>query len=39
MNLSHKEPVSFLLWTIAILAFALVARIGWEIGGRLWGLF
>jgi len=39
MNLDMKQPVSFLVWTVAILCFALVARIGWEVGGKLWGIF
>lgn len=33
-----KSPVQFLIWTIAVLAWALVARVGWEIGGRVWAL-
>jgi len=31
-----KTPVHFLLWTVGVLVLALVARIGWEIGGRIW---
>jgi len=31
-----KTPVGFFMWTLGVLAFALVARVGWEIGGRLW---
>ena len=34
-----KTPVGFLAWTIGVPAFSLVARIGWEIGGKIWGLF
>jgi len=34
-----KTPVGFIAWTVGVLALALVARIGWEIGGRLWSLF
>jgi hypothetical protein len=31
-----KTPVWFLIWAVCVLAYALVARIGWEIGGRIW---
>lgn len=31
-----KTPVGFLIWTLGVLAFSAVARIGWELGGRLW---
>lgn len=30
-----KQPVTFALWAFGIFVFAIVARIGWEIGGRL----
>lgn len=31
-----KTPVGFLLWTLGVVVFALVARLGWELGGRVW---
>lgn len=34
-----KTPAGFLLWTLGVLVLAIVARIGWELGGRLWGAF
>jgi hypothetical protein len=24
------------LWTLGVLVWAIVARVGWELGGRLW---
>lgn len=26
------------LWVIGVLVLSMVARIGWEIGGRIWGI-
>lgn len=37
--IDYKQPVNFLLWTLAVLAFGIVARLGWEIGGKVWSLF
>lgn len=34
-----KSPANFAIWTLGVLVFSLVARIGWEIGGRLWSVF
>lgn len=34
-----KTPVGFIVWTIGVLSLSLVARIGWECGGKLWSLF
>jgi len=39
MNLDLKQPASFLLWSVAVLVFAVIARLGWELGGRLWTIF
>lgn len=33
-NLAHAG-----WWTLGVIVWALVARIGWELGGRLWALF
>lgn len=33
-----KSPSTFALWAFGVLVLATVARVGWEIGGRLWGL-
>lgn len=27
------------VWCLGMLAFGTLARIGWEIGGKLWGAF
>lgn len=39
MKPEWNTPVSFLLWTVGVLVLATVARIGWEVGGKVWGLF
>ena len=33
-----KSPVGFLVYTIAMVAAGCMLRIGWEIGGRIWGI-
>ncbi len=33
-----KTPAGFLFWTLGVLVFGCVIRIGWEIGGRVWGI-
>lgn len=34
-----KTAGSVALWVLGVLAFSTVARVGWEIGGVLWGAF
>lgn len=35
-----KNPVPHTLgWMLGALVLALIARIGWELGGKLWSLF
>lgn len=34
-----KTAAGFVMWTVGTLLLAGVARIGWEIGGRIWALF
>jgi hypothetical protein len=34
-----KTPAGFLMWAVAVLAAAAVARIGWELGARLLAVF
>jgi hypothetical protein len=31
-----STPVSAALWVVGVLILACVARVGWEIGARLW---
>jgi len=33
-----KQPLSFIKWIWGVLCLAGVARIGWELGGKLWSL-
>lgn len=30
---------AIVFWVAGVLVFGVVARVGWEIGGRLWGAF
>lgn len=30
---------SFAVWLLGVALAALVARVGWELGGVVWGLF
>lgn len=34
-----KTPAGFALYTIGVLVLSAIARVGWEIGGRLWAVF
>jgi len=36
---SWKTPSNAFIWAIGILILALVARVGWEMGGKVWGMF
>ncbi len=33
-----KTPASFLFWTLGVVALGTFARVGWELGGLVWGL-
>lgn len=37
--LDMKTPAVFGMWVLGSLVVSIVGRIGWEIGGRLWGAF
>ena len=39
MNLDMKQPASFLLWTVAVFVFAVVASIGWQFGEKIYAFF
>lgn len=28
----------WVLYAVGVIAFGVLARVGWELGGRLWGL-
>lgn len=32
-----KSPANIITWTLAVLGWAMVARVGWELGGRIFG--
>lgn len=34
-----KSPANFALWALGVFVFAIIARVGWEFGGRLFGAF
>jgi len=34
-----RSPGNLVLWILGTLALACVARLGWEMGGVLWGAF
>ena len=36
---SFSQPATFALWTVGVLVFSIVARIGWEVGAKLWSIF
>jgi len=38
-NLNKDTPVAFLVWSLAIFLFAIVARLGWEVGEKVWSIF
>lgn len=31
--------VAFLVWIISLGAAAVIVRLGWEVGGKLWSIF
>ena len=33
-----RTPAAAAMWVVGVLVLAIVARIGWELGGRLWGV-
>lgn len=33
-----KSGAGVALWVVGVLVLAMVARIGWEIGGKIWGI-
>lgn len=39
MNIDMKQGAGFALYCVAVLVFAILARIGWEIGAKLWAVF
>jgi hypothetical protein len=36
MNIDVKQPATFAIWCFAVTLWAILARIGWELGGRIW---
>ena len=35
----NASAANVALWTLGVLVWAVVARLGWELGGRLWSVF
>lgn len=35
---NFKSAGNVVVWTLGVLAWSMVARIGWEFGGRVWSM-
>lgn len=33
-----KTPSGAILWVVGVICTAVILRIGWELGGKVWGL-
>ena len=33
---NFKSAGSVVIWTLGVLAWSAVARVGWELGGKIW---
>ena len=34
-----KSGSNVVSWVVGVLVLSLVARVGWELGGKVWGMF